>query len=224
MNVAVRRESRSQRAYSQLRRKILMGEFRPGQRIQEERLAEMLGISRTPVRDALRHLQRDGLVQLAGHGGATITPLKASELEDLYQVRAVLESLAARLAAERATAGHVTAMKEALQKAQEAWERGDKIAVLEANSTLHDTIYAAAGSRHLRDVLESVRAPLLLFRAIINYAPGEYDRILAEHHLLVGRIEAHDPDGAERAMREHMASDRERVRPALAQWKDGAAD
>ena len=224
MSITVRRESRSQQAYNQLRRKILIGEFRPGERIQEERLAEMLSISRTPVRDALRRLQRDGLVRLAGHGGATITPLNAAELEDLYEVRTALESLAARLAAERATGDHVTLMREALLAAQQAWIRGDKIGVLEANSTFHDTIYRAAGSRYLREVLETVRAPLLLFRATICYAPGEYDRVLAEHRVLVEQIEQHNPAGAEAAMRDHMQSDRERVRPALAQWTEGAAE
>lgn len=118
-----------------LREAILDGRLRPGQRLLQDRLAEMLGVSRTPIREALQRLEREGLVRSVGRQGMVVAQLAAQDIEEIYDVREVLEGLAARLAASRISQAQLNTLRKSLERMAGHAEKGDARRWLEANSS-----------------------------------------------------------------------------------------
>ena len=199
-----------QQAYTVLKRKILEGHYRPGEALTESFLAQELGVSRTPVREALRQLEKDGLVQTHRYE-VTISKPSRDEFVELYLCRAALEQLVAERAALKASPDDVQAMAYALNDASEALARGDQSEVLQSNTRFHDRMVASARVSRLSELMHSIRGPILLARRVVLASGEVFERhILAEHQELLLGIERHDPEHTKTWMRTHMDNDIER--------------
>lgn len=186
----------------ELRHRIVDGIYPPGTRLTEERLATDFGVSRNPVREALRVAQSDGLVTLSPRRGAVVATPDASTIADLFTVRSSLEPVAARIAADRATPADVAALRALLDEARVATESGDLTRVAELNSALHLRVTAIAGNRWLASISTSLYLHVhWVFRVgAARRAPHSW----REHIRLVDAIEAGDGAAAEAAARSHV--------------------
>lgn len=213
-------------AYEQVRAAIVENRYRPGQRLIEQRIAAELGLSRTPVREALRMLEAEGLVISERNRGAIVRPLSPSEVLDLYGLRIRLESYAAELAAERIQDDE---LDELIAAADEfgAVRRTVDVSTIEgvrrlneANRRLHDRILAAARHTRLTAMLARTVDIPLVFQAFRSFGPAEIERSDLFHHLIVDAIARRDPQRAGALMGEHIAQGRDAVLDALTESGD----
>jgi DNA-binding GntR family transcriptional regulator len=195
--------SRSEQVYEALRRRIRSGELMAGMRVREEELAASLGVSRTPVREALGRLQIRGMVESAG-GGLAVTVLSRSQVMEVYAMREILEGAAARFAAdENATAADITALRHV--HAQFVDFKGDPVGFARLNIAFHDAIYEAARNRYQKRMLDDLNDALALLPDT-TFAVKSRSRSAAEEHgVILDAIAARDPDAAEKAARMHIA-------------------
>ncbi len=191
------------RAYERIREAIVAGTLAPGARISERGLATALDISAQPVREALRRLEAEGMVESRPRSGTYVADLGQARLWEVGLIRAALEGVAAGLAARRATAGDHAALRARLLAIDLATRGGDADAVLAANEALHDAIHAAAGSADVARVHEGLRAYDHLSRHRVLATEEERALARLEHAAIVAAIIAGDAGAAESAMRAH---------------------
>ncbi len=200
-----------QDAYQRLIAEIRAGTLGPGDRLLETELAERLGISRTPVREAIRRLEADGLVTHVPRAGATIRRLDYVEVTELYEMRQVLEATAARLAARTASKVELAEM-EAINAEMEA-AQGDGGRLYELNWQFHRVILDAARNRYLGQSMRSLYKTMLILGPSTMEESGRAATAIAEHAELLAALRARDEAAAEDAMRRHMeAAHRSRLR------------
>ena len=219
----------SEVAYAALRTAIIEGEFRPGERIIEQRLAANLGLSRTPVREAVRMLAADGLVIATRHRGAIVRPLERADVLDLYELRARLESYAAELASSRAQEADLAEIDAGIRDFAAAMGRGD-LDVLDktrlysqANRRVHTAITEASGHARLGHILASTIDAPLVFKAFREFSQAELERSNNFHEMIRDRIAEGEPARASALMYEHIMEGRDRVLASLDAAEDGAA-
>jgi len=191
--------------YRALRDAIVSGELLPSERLVEEDLSRRLGIGRAAVRMALVRLEHDGLVEHERHRGARVRRVTEDEAVEILEVRAALESLAARRAAERATAQDVRDLRAILAEMRAHRERGDLMAVSDANAALHRRILEISGHETARRLSATLMSQIVRFQYRTVLLPGRSDRSLREHAAIVQAIAAANGDMAERAMRRHLS-------------------
>lgn len=216
MSSAVQRDGARTQAYRRIRSDIAAGALVPGSWVREGPLADTLGVSRTPVREALNALAAEGLVEIVRHRGARVSSWTRRDVDEVYSLRALLEGEGARLAAERADASVIASLSEhdrafAAAAAELSELRGaghdEEAAVaraVEANGALHREVMAAADSPRLASLLASVSSTPLVALAFGHYADADLARSVAGHHDLVLGIEHRDAALAESAMRSHI--------------------
>lgn len=190
-----------QAAYRRLLEDIRDGGLAPGMRLRETELAERLGISRTPVREAIRQLEADGLVVHLPRQGASIRTLDHAEVVELYEMRAVLEGTAARLAA-RAASSIELAELAALNNELAATPAGPQ--ARELNRQFHRTLFDAARNRFLLKSISALQKTLLILGPSTLSDPERAALAVAEHAAVLAAFEARDGAGAEAAMRAHV--------------------
>jgi DNA-binding GntR family transcriptional regulator len=186
---------------------ILGGFYAPGARLGEVELAASLGVSRTPVREALRQLAAEGLVDLTPHKGARVVAWTEAELEQVFDLRAEVEGLAARRAAERATAAELDDLEKIAREHARASRAGrgrDLDRLYELNGEFHARVVTAAGGASLRTVLGSLVHTAVLFRTLHTYDDDSMQRSSNHHLELVDAMRARDPQWAECVMRAHL--------------------
>ncbi len=186
--------------------RIRSRELKPGTRIREEEVAEMLGVSRTPVREALTRLQARGLV-VSSQNGLSLAEFSRAQIMELYALRAVLEGASARFAAENATQ-HDLAELDLLCGRFQALEGGAD-AFARMNRRFHDAILAAAHNRYLSRMLEELHDSLALLPDTTFSHPGRSDAAKVEHGRILEGIRRRRPDEAERAARAHIEEARD---------------
>ena len=191
--------------YRALRDAIVSGDLLPSERLVEEDLSRRLGIGRAAVRMALVRLEHDGLVEHERHRGARVRRVSEEEAVEIIEVRAALESLAARRAAERATAQDVRDLRAILAEMRAHRERGDLMAVSDANAALHRRILEISGHETARRLSGTLMSQIVRFQYRTVLLPGRSDRSLREHTAIVQAIAAANGDMAERAMRRHLS-------------------
>lgn len=203
-----------EKAYSVVREGIFSGRFAPGTRITEKEIVDLSGVSRTPVREALRRLQMNGLVEVQPNLGAVVPSWSKEDAEEIFELRAVLECCAARLASERATPVQLDTMRRAASAQLEESRRKspdlDKIA--ELNSAFHFELYAASGNSRLNDVLVSLIEPTLVIRTFQYYSHDALVRSAHQHLEILDMLQARDADAAEAVMRTHVLAARHEFR------------
>jgi DNA-binding GntR family transcriptional regulator len=186
-----------------IREAIVDGRLPPGQRLKEEELARELGISRTPVREALLILQTEGLVDAEPNRGAVVRSHDAGDLEDLYQLRALLEGYAARRAAANVSEAAIADLWASCDRF-EALIEGDVQELVKENLLFHNVILDAAQSRRVAELIRKVIELPLVYRSYIWYSVDQR-RISAHYHRQITKaLESRDGERAELVMKEHV--------------------
>ena len=191
-------------AYSALRDAILNGRLKPGIRIVEAEIARQMGISRAPVREAIRKLEQDGLVRYVPRRGAVVVKLSLDEVRDVYYLRAHLEAYAARLAAARVTDEDLAALKTLIDQMTECANRDDMQGLIAADVAFHARICRISGSKRLPVLWDSLNPhswTLLTSHKSTRFTPRE---IAERHHSILDALRARDADRAESTMRSHI--------------------
>jgi len=213
--------SASTAAADLIREAIVDGRVSPGHRLKEEELAQQLGISRTPVREALLVLQAEGLVEAAPNRGSAVRAYDRRDLEEMYELRALLEGHAARRAASHRTEAHLDDLRASCERFATLLDDCHVPSLVGENTSFHETILAASASERLGNMVRQVVAMPLVYTSYHWYSPNE---CAASHHVhleLVDAIAGQDGAAAERIMRAHVHT----ARGLLVQHvDDGVAD
>ncbi|MFJ2885830.1 GntR family transcriptional regulator [Streptomyces sp. NPDC087305] len=181
-----------ERVLANLRQEIIAGRLGPGDRLVERELAERFGVSRVPVREAIRALVAEGFVHFETPRRAVVRPLTPNDVQELFELREALEVYAAGLAASRATPEELAGVAELLDRAAAATEAGDAEVITDINSRLHDSIVTMAGNTLLTAALEPVEGRLRW----MTRRNEEWPQLLVEHRELYEAIASGDPDRA----------------------------
>lgn len=179
------------------------GEYPPGGRLLETELADRFGVSRTPVREALRRLETQGVVTHEPRKGAVVATLDYAQLGELYAVREVMEGLAARLAARHASAAEIQLLRDMIAEDKQVTEPK---AQSQANKRFHRQLHLTSHNRYLIQTLDPIRRSMALLSKTTFEAPGRIDSSNDEHGIIVDAIAARDEDAADKAARRHIAS------------------
>ena len=187
-----------------LRQAILKGELEPGERLMEIRLAKRLGVSRTPIREAIRKLELEGLVIMIPRKGAEVAGITEKNLRDVLEVRRSLEELAIELAVKRMDESGITRLEEARIGFREALNSNDMIRIAQADERFHDAIYAGTDNEKLIQLLNNLRDQMYRYRLEYNKDTGKQQIIMDEHECILNAVKTRDVELGKRAMREHI--------------------
>ena len=192
-------------AYSTIRDRILSGSFPGGHRLREDDLATMVGVSRTPIREALRSLAAEGLVSYEHNRGFQVESWTLKDVSEVQNLRALLEPYAASLAATSGLLdiGALTALAEEMERAIEL-PTLDVGVITDLNNRFHDAILVASGNQRLRHLVRSIVQVPMVHRTFAHYTPEDLKRSLTHHQELVQSLSSGDPVWAESVMRAHM--------------------
>jgi len=190
--------------FLRLRRAIISGELPPGTRLVERELAAQLGVSRTPVREAFRKLEQEGLVGQVGRRNLVVRQVSREEAREILAIRASLEGLAAELAATNAKPEHLQTLHGLLAEMDAAHLADDRGRLADLNAEFHGTLYAAAGSRRLTEMVGGLREQVVKFAERGYEIPGRAAEAVREHRRIVAAIAAHEPETAAREARDHV--------------------
>ncbi|HEX9181597.1 MAG TPA: GntR family transcriptional regulator [Burkholderiales bacterium] len=211
-NETIARSALYQEVAERLRSRIFAHELAPGAWIDEQALAESFGISRTPMREALKVLAAEGLVTLKPRRGCYVTEVTERDLDEIFPVLALLEGRCAYEAAQKARGPHLKRLQVLHEKLERAGAAGDVEAYFQANQDFHLALQELAGNRWLMQAIEDMRKVLKLIRRHSLLREGRVAESLEEHRAIMEGIRAGDPDAADQAMRQHLM----RGRAALA--------
>lgn len=187
-----------------LRDAILSGRFQPGQRLRERELVSLMGVSRTPIREALRKLELEGLVTAAPYRGQVVTLPTLEGARQLYEARAALEGQAVTLFTQRADGAAVARLKSYIANAKRALTRKHSAGVLAANNAFHDELATGCGNVLLQSMIANLRDRTVLLRVESLSNPGRPPRSISEHRAIVRMIERKDPEGARAVTERHI--------------------
>lgn len=194
--------------FEHLRDLIISGKFASGQKLVEEELADQFKVSRTPVREALRKLEIEGLVRYQPRRGVIVTGFSREDFDEIYAARAVLEGLAARLAAERAADTDIADLGRCLEQMNRASAARDFQRAARIHTRFDDLLYRIGGNRRLYGILSQFREYIEHCQLVSMGRPGRPDEIRAEHEAMYSAIAARDPERAERTARLHVTNAR----------------
>ena len=191
--------------YQLLREKILTLELAPGESINERRLCEWLGISRTPIREAIKRLSDVGLINTIPHVGTYVSLISARKVDELCLIRTNLEAAAVRVAAERFDQGTDNRLLALIASQRASVERMDLNLNITIDNDFHRTIVELPGFTTIWSILENVMSEILRVRHLSVRVPGRLEEPLVEHAQILEALRSHDPSRAEIAMREHLS-------------------
>ena len=194
-----------------LRKEILQGVLKPGERLMEVKLANRLGVSRTPIREAIRMLELEGLVVMVPRKGAQVASITEKELLDVLEVRSGLEEMAVKLACRRITEEQLEELKQDSRNFEKAVRENNLRLLAEADVAFHDLICRATGNRRLMQMLNNIREQIYRYR--VEYLKDENVRqaLVEEHDELCRCLAAGDVEGAVSAMRSHIAKQQSHI-------------
>ena len=195
--------SLEEKVYHSLEQQILSGKFKAGEALTEVKLAKSLGVSRTPVREALQRLGREGLIRLVPNKGAVVVGISEKDLIDIYKIRMRLEGLAARIAAENANEELRKKLSENVDLTSFYMQKGNIEKLKDLDSDFHDIIYRSCESRMLGKTLSELHRYIVSYRKLSLSAEGRLERSLAEHREICSAIESGDGDAADSLMSAH---------------------
>ena len=192
--------------FNTLRQAILRGELKPGERLMEIQLANKLGVSRTPIREAIRKLELEGLVLMIPRKGAEVAEITEKNMLDVLEVRRALEELAVKLACERITEEEIQELKDAADAFQKILSEKDITKIAEADEAFHDVIFKSTGNDRLIQLLNSLREQMYRYR--LEYLKREeyHPQLLEEHQQIIERITSKDQSEAAELIDRHIGN------------------
>lgn len=190
--------------FNTLRQAILRGELQPGERLLEIHLANQLGVSRTPIREAIRKLELDGLVVMIPRKGAVVAEITEKSLRDVLEVRRALEALAVRLACEKIRDEEIEELKVAAKEFENALKDGDVTIYAEADVKFHDIIYRTTDNQRLIQLLYNLREQMYRYRVEYLKRDDSHETLLEEHQYIVNMLEKRDEEHAVEAVCAHI--------------------
>ena len=193
-----------QRIFRQIQNDILNGVYEPGENLIETKLSEELGVSRTPVREALRQLELEGLVQSVPNKGVTVKGVSADDIRDIYTIRMLIEGLAARWATEKITAEELDELKEAVDLEEFYTMKKDYSRLLKLDTRFHDIIFKASKSMPLMHTLSTFHHYIQKARKISMSSAKRAAEVLNEHKAIMQAIIDKDADRAEKLTTAHV--------------------
>ncbi len=192
------------RVFNKIREDILAGVYQENEELKENTLAQELGVSRTPVREALRQLELEGLVNIIPNKGASVTGITLKDIHDIYMIRSYLEGLCARWACEHITEAQIGALEEILYLSEFHARRSHFDQLVELDNRFHELIYAASGSKILDHVLSDFHHYVERIRKMTLASPNRASKSSQEHAALLDAIKKRDGDLAETLAHEHI--------------------
>ena len=205
-----------QQVAERFRQRIFSHELPPGSWVDEQALAEQYGISRTPLREALKVLAAEGLVTLKPRRGCYVTEVSDRDLDEVFSVMALLEGQCAAECAQRATAADLAELQRLHALLEQSATDGDIEAYFEANQAFHRRVQDVADNRWLQQMIQDLRKVIKLSRHHSLFSEGRLVQSLTEHRQILAALLARDRDGAEAGMRAHIASARKALARATA--------
>ena len=190
--------------FSALREGILSGELKPGERLMEVQLAEEMGVSRTPVREAIRKLELEGLVVMIPRKGAYVAGLTLKDVADVFEIRGSLEGLAAGLASERITDEEIEELENLLKELQVAVKEGDLDTTIKKDADFHQVLFNATRNERLAQMVNNLKEHIDRFRIQSFTNPARMKSVLDEHQKIVDAIKERDADSAEKLAKDHI--------------------
>ena len=203
----IRMSSTTDIAYDRLKAEIMSGALVAGDRIKEELVADKLGVSRTPIRNALQKLAAQGFIVMTHHQGARVADWSSQDLEEITAMRALLEGFGAGVAARKITHQQLETLETLCREMEQAAERGttaDLEEITNLNSQFHMTIIEASGNRRLAEVIGNLAHPLLVQRRFIAFGSERLQRSMAHHREIVDALTQGDSDWARVIMHSHI--------------------
>ena len=208
--------------FNTLRQAILRGELKPGERLMEIQLANKLGVSRTPIREAIRKLELEGLVLMIPRKGAEVAEITEKNMRDVLEVRKALEELAVQLACDKITKEEIEEMKKAAEDFKKILKSKDITEIAEADVRFHDIIYMATDNQKLIQLLNNLREQMYRYR--IEYLKKKecYPQLLNEHQTIIDAIAGHDKELATKFTSQHIKNQAETVVGTIREKEENA--
>lgn len=190
--------------FNTLRQAILTGELKPGERLMEIHLANRLGVSRTPIREAIRKLELEGLVTMIPRRGAEVAQITEKSMKDVLEVRRTLDALSAELACERISPEEEEALKKACHDFEDAVKTKDTKIIAKADVALHDIIAAATGNQRLIQLINNLAEQMYRYRFEYIKDASQHERIIKEHRIIYESIVKKDKEAASEMAKTHI--------------------
>ena len=201
--------------FKTLRQAILKGELEPGERLMEIQLAERLGVSRTPIREAIRKLELEGLVLMIPRKGAEVAKISESNLRDVLEVRRSLEELAIDLACQRITAEELESLNKAEVDFKAAIGNGDAMQIAQTDEQFHEIIYNSTKNQKLVQILNNLREQMYRYRTEYLKDTQRHSQLIQEHHEIVKALELRDEEQVVKIIRQHLKNQEEVVKKMI---------
>ena len=190
--------------FNTLREAILKGELKPGERLMELQLAAKLGVSRTPIREAIRMLEQEGLAVTIPRKGAEVAKMTEKDMEDVLQIREALDELAVRIACEQIRADQLEELSDTMHEFEESTKTGDVKKIAEADVKFHDIIYQSTGNPKLVNMLSNLREQMYRYRVEYLKDESNYPTLMKEHKDIVDGLCKKDKKKVTEAMYHHV--------------------
>ncbi|MBQ9698379.1 MAG: GntR family transcriptional regulator [Acidaminococcaceae bacterium] len=203
-----------------IREAIINGTFAPGERLMEIQMADEMGVSRTPVREAIRKLEMEGFVVMIPRRGTYVSNMSIKDINDVYEIRISLDTLAAGLAAERISDEELEELQRLLVKVGNAIEENDMAKVVEADIEFHDVLYKASRNERLRNIINNLREQITVIRGVSMRYPGRLKDTQEEHRRLVESIAARNVEKSQEIARIHLENAERTLMIAMSERKD----
>ena len=194
-----------------LRQSILTGELKPGERLMEIHLADKLGVSRTPVREAIRRLELEGLVTMFPRRGAEVAQITEKSMNDVLAVRRTLDALCAELACDRITEDGLEALRHACEHFEQCVSTGDAKKIAQADVALHDIIVEATGNQRLIQLVNNLSEQMYRYRFEYIKDSSQHETLVREHRIIYQSIVDKDKDTAAAAAKTHIDNQKKAI-------------
>lgn len=206
--------------FNTLRQAILRGELKPGERLMEIQLANKLGVSRTPVREAIRKLELEGLVLMIPRRGAEVAEITRQDMQDVLEVRTALEELAVKDACRHMTEQQLTELHQAELEFARVVRNNSLVEAVQKDMGFHEIIYAATNNRRLVSMLNNLREQMYRYRIEYMKDPNAHKTLVAEHAAIRKALQEHDEEAAGMAIRIHIDNQKESILNVLEKKED----
>ena len=201
--------------FNTLREAILKGDLKPGERLMELQLASKLGVSRAPIREAIRMLEQEGLAVTTPRKGAEVAKMTLKDMEDVLEIRDALDELAVRIACQKISDEQLKQLEDMKELFEKSTQTGNVKKIAEADVTFHDVIYEATGNPKLVTLLNNLREQVYRYRVEYIKDPKNYPTLIAEHEAILESLKNRDVKNAVEAMHVHVANQAEAVKTVI---------